>query len=288
MSAVPPAAVPLSGLARIALADDRLRRIGELAGSAEQEIVAPPAARPFVAAALAEKSPLLVVTATGREADDLTAELTEMLGEGVTQFRGRPCRTSACRRAPTRSAVACTSCVASPVPTIATSGPNCGSSSPPCGRWCSRWLPGSARSTPSRCGSAPNTTSRNSSSDSSNSRTPASTWSASAVSSRCAVASSTSSRPPPTIRSASSSGATRSPNCAASPSPTSVRSPKSTCRCSSHRRAANCCSPTRSRPAPRSSPRTTRPTRRSSRCSTRWPAAFPSRAWSVASGAAAR
>lgn len=86
MSAVPPAAVPLSGLARIALADDRLRRIGELAGSAEQEIVAPPAARPFVAAALAEKTPLLVVTATGREADDLTAELTEMLGEGVTQF----------------------------------------------------------------------------------------------------------------------------------------------------------------------------------------------------------
>src|SRR5690606_1420553 len=86
LSAVPPAAVPLSGLARIALADDRLRRIGELAGSAEQEIVAPPAARPFVAAALAEKTPLLVVTATGREADDLTAELTEMLGEGVTQF----------------------------------------------------------------------------------------------------------------------------------------------------------------------------------------------------------
>ncbi|USI91283.1 hypothetical protein LLA01_05070 [Rhodococcus pyridinivorans] len=73
-------------MARIALADDRLRRIGELAGSAEQEIVAPPAARPFVAAALAEKTPLLVVTATGREADDLTAELTEMFGEGVTQF----------------------------------------------------------------------------------------------------------------------------------------------------------------------------------------------------------
>lgn len=86
MSAVPPAATPLSGLARIALADAQLRRIGELAGSAHQELVGPPAARPLVAAALAEKSPLLVVTATGREADDLTAELTEMLGGAVTQF----------------------------------------------------------------------------------------------------------------------------------------------------------------------------------------------------------
>ncbi|MFD6859227.1 transcription-repair coupling factor [Rhodococcus sp. NPDC060090] len=86
MSAVFPAATPLSGLARIALADDQFRKVAELAGSAEQALVAPPAVRPFVAAALAEKAPLLVVTATGREADDLTAELAEILGESAVQF----------------------------------------------------------------------------------------------------------------------------------------------------------------------------------------------------------
>ncbi|WP_416062981.1 transcription-repair coupling factor [Rhodococcus indonesiensis] len=77
---------PLSGLARIALADAQLERVAALAGTAEQALVAPPAARPFVAAALAAKTPLLVVTATGREADDLTAELREMLGDVVAQF----------------------------------------------------------------------------------------------------------------------------------------------------------------------------------------------------------
>ncbi|MEE2031633.1 transcription-repair coupling factor [Rhodococcus chondri] len=86
MSAVSPAATPLSGLARIALADPRFQRVAQLVGSAEQALVAPPAARPFVAAAVAEKAPLLVVTATGREADDLTAELSEMLGDSVAQF----------------------------------------------------------------------------------------------------------------------------------------------------------------------------------------------------------
>nr|WP_240918349.1 transcription-repair coupling factor [Rhodococcus sp. 14C212] len=76
----------MSGLARIALADAQLERVAALAGTAEQALVAPPSARPFVAAALAAKTPLLVVTATGREADDLTAELHEMLGDVVAQF----------------------------------------------------------------------------------------------------------------------------------------------------------------------------------------------------------
>src|SRR3546814_844875 len=40
----------------------------------------------FIAAALAARTPVLLVTATGREADDLTSELTEMLGGGVAQF----------------------------------------------------------------------------------------------------------------------------------------------------------------------------------------------------------
>ena len=86
MSAVPPVATPLSGLARIALSDSQFQRIGELVGTAEQSLVAPPAVRPFVAAALAEKTPVLVVTATGREADDLTAELAQMVGDSVAQF----------------------------------------------------------------------------------------------------------------------------------------------------------------------------------------------------------
>ncbi|MFD3810983.1 transcription-repair coupling factor [Rhodococcus sp. NPDC058639] len=86
MSAVPPAATPLSGLARIALLDSQFQRIGELVGTAEQSLVAPSAVRPFVAAALAEKTPVLVVTATGREADDLTAELAQMVGDSVAQF----------------------------------------------------------------------------------------------------------------------------------------------------------------------------------------------------------
>jgi len=87
LSAVPvPAVPPLSGLAQIALADDQFRAVAELTGSAAQALVAPPAVRPFVAAALAQKTPVLVVTATGREADDLTSALTEMLGDAVAQF----------------------------------------------------------------------------------------------------------------------------------------------------------------------------------------------------------
>jgi transcription-repair coupling factor (superfamily II helicase) len=40
----------------------------------------------FAASALAQAGPLLVVTATGREADDLTAELRGVLGEAVAMF----------------------------------------------------------------------------------------------------------------------------------------------------------------------------------------------------------
>nr|WP_245551748.1 transcription-repair coupling factor [Gordonia hirsuta] len=55
------------------------------------ELTAPDAARPFIVATLtaAAAAPLLVVTANGREADDLTAELGELLPQGagaVAQF----------------------------------------------------------------------------------------------------------------------------------------------------------------------------------------------------------
>ncbi|MEV6070189.1 transcription-repair coupling factor [Nocardia sp. NPDC052001] len=77
---------PLAGLAAVAGADTSLQQVKELIGRASAMLVAPSAARPFVAATIAGERPLVVVTATGREADDLTAELTEMLGAGVAIF----------------------------------------------------------------------------------------------------------------------------------------------------------------------------------------------------------
>lgn len=49
-------------------------------------MVGPASARSFVASALAQQGPLLVVTATGREADDVTAELRGVFGEAVALF----------------------------------------------------------------------------------------------------------------------------------------------------------------------------------------------------------
>ncbi|MFB8006433.1 transcription-repair coupling factor [Nocardia sp. NPDC056000] len=77
---------PLAGLAAVAGADTSLQQVKELIGRASAMLVAPSAARPFVAATIAGERPLVVVTATGREADDLTAELTEIVGAGVAIF----------------------------------------------------------------------------------------------------------------------------------------------------------------------------------------------------------
>jgi transcription-repair coupling factor (superfamily II helicase) len=77
---------PLAGLAKIALGDGVVAQVTEALGRRHLDIVAPGPARPFVAAALAERTHLLLVTATGREADDLTAELQEMIGDAVAQF----------------------------------------------------------------------------------------------------------------------------------------------------------------------------------------------------------
>ena len=79
---------PMAGLVRLALSDpglaDLTRRAAD--GVAEMALVGPAPARLFVAAALAEAGPLLVVTATGREADDLTAELRAAFGDAVAMF----------------------------------------------------------------------------------------------------------------------------------------------------------------------------------------------------------
>ncbi|WP_280299576.1 transcription-repair coupling factor [Nocardia neocaledoniensis] len=77
---------PLAGLAEAAGGDAALRTVADLVGKSGVELVAPSAVRPFVAQTIAAQQPLVVVTATGREADDLTIELTEMLGPSVAQF----------------------------------------------------------------------------------------------------------------------------------------------------------------------------------------------------------
>ncbi|WP_194826670.1 transcription-repair coupling factor [Nocardia sp. XZ_19_231] len=77
---------PLAGLAEVVAGDAALRMVTDLVGKSGVELVAPSAVRPFVAATIADQRPLVVVTATGREADDLTVELTEMIGPSVAMF----------------------------------------------------------------------------------------------------------------------------------------------------------------------------------------------------------
>ena len=84
----PSPATPLAGLVELALAAPVFTGLTETAaaGPARLDLVGPASARPFVAAALARATPLLVVTATGREADDLTAELRAVLGDAAALF----------------------------------------------------------------------------------------------------------------------------------------------------------------------------------------------------------
>ncbi|WP_132994104.1 transcription-repair coupling factor [Gordonia zhaorongruii] len=76
----------LSGLTALALRDAAFEAVRERAGRSRLSITAPDAVRPFLVAGLASdaQAPILVVTANGREADDLTAELAEMLPERST------------------------------------------------------------------------------------------------------------------------------------------------------------------------------------------------------------
>lgn len=81
-------ATPIAGLVEAALSAPTFVDLIERADSrpAELNVVGPAATRPFVAAALARNSPLLVVTATGHEADDLAAELRGVYGGAVALF----------------------------------------------------------------------------------------------------------------------------------------------------------------------------------------------------------
>ncbi|MGV9710703.1 transcription-repair coupling factor [Gordonia sp. NPDC003424] len=80
----------LHGLANLACADKAIADLLGRRGADRLDVTAPDAARPFVVACLAQSAdaPLLVVSANGREADDLTAELAELLDDpaSVAQF----------------------------------------------------------------------------------------------------------------------------------------------------------------------------------------------------------
>ncbi|KWX65620.1 transcription-repair coupling factor [Mycobacterium sp. NAZ190054] len=79
---------PIAGLVDLALRDPCLQEISRRAADrpADLQLVGPAGARVFVASALARSGPLLVVTATGREADDLTTELHGVFGDAVALF----------------------------------------------------------------------------------------------------------------------------------------------------------------------------------------------------------
>ena len=82
------ARAPLAGLVDSVVSAPGFAELTRLAGErpAEVAITGPASARLFVAGALARSGPLLVVTATGREADDLTAELRAVYGEAAALF----------------------------------------------------------------------------------------------------------------------------------------------------------------------------------------------------------
>ncbi|MCH9729008.1 MAG: transcription-repair coupling factor [Actinomycetia bacterium] len=79
---------PIAGLVDLALRDPSLQEVARRAADrpADLNLVGPAGARLYVAAACAQSVPLLVVTATGREADDLVAELRGVLGDAVALF----------------------------------------------------------------------------------------------------------------------------------------------------------------------------------------------------------
>lgn len=76
----------LSGLLEVAATDPKMRGLVANVGDPTLHVTGIDQARSWALGALARKTPLLVVTATGREAEDLTAELRAMLGETVALF----------------------------------------------------------------------------------------------------------------------------------------------------------------------------------------------------------
>jgi len=83
-TALPTTSAHLSGLLEAVLPEPSLRALVGQAGAPKLELQGPPAARPLVVAALARAGhPVLAITATDREAGELTAELADVLGAAV-------------------------------------------------------------------------------------------------------------------------------------------------------------------------------------------------------------
>ncbi len=78
----------LAGILSIVADDPRLRRAFEGTAQNGVDLVAPPALRPVLTAAIASQLGqfVLAVTATAREAEDLTASLGSFLPEGSVAF----------------------------------------------------------------------------------------------------------------------------------------------------------------------------------------------------------
>lgn len=79
MTLTPP---PLAGLLTQALTDPKLKGLVSHVGDQTLHITAIDQVRPWAAGALSREVPVLVVTATGHEAEDLAAELRAIVGEG--------------------------------------------------------------------------------------------------------------------------------------------------------------------------------------------------------------
>ncbi|MEJ6013831.1 transcription-repair coupling factor [Corynebacterium sp. H127] len=79
----PPA---LAGLLKVAARDPKIKGLLENVGAQRLHLSGIDQVRPWALAALAQRAPILAVTATGREAEDLAAELKAMLGDKVAWF----------------------------------------------------------------------------------------------------------------------------------------------------------------------------------------------------------
>ncbi|MDO5512722.1 transcription-repair coupling factor [Corynebacterium sp.] len=76
----------LAGLLKTAAQDPKLKGLAANVGTPRLHLTGIDQVRPWAIGTLAQHAPVLVVTATGREAEDLTAELRAMLGDKVAWF----------------------------------------------------------------------------------------------------------------------------------------------------------------------------------------------------------
>ncbi|MDO5670492.1 MAG: transcription-repair coupling factor [Corynebacterium sp.] len=76
----------LAGLLKSAAQDPKLKGLLKNVGEPRLHLEAADQVRPWAIGTLAQRAPVLLVTATGREAEDLTAELRAMIGDQVAWF----------------------------------------------------------------------------------------------------------------------------------------------------------------------------------------------------------